>query len=90
MEAAGVGRRLDQCLARLKAAIEDTGGQMLITADHGNVEQMRDVANEHTAHTHNVVPLVYLGGQDVEFAEHGTLSDVAPLLDLMHMETPTR
>ena len=65
---------------------------MLITADHGNVEQMRDVANdqEHTAHTHNVVPLVYVGGQAVTFAEHGTLSDVAPtLLDLMHMEIPS-
>ncbi len=83
---------LDQCLARLKAAIEETGGQMLITADHGNVEQMRDVENdqEHTAHTHNVVPLVYVGAQAVTFAEHGTLSDVAPtLLDLMHMEIPS-
>ncbi len=82
---------LDACLARLAQTIEETGGQMLITADHGNVEQMRDVANdqEHTAHTSNVVPLVYIGPQEVVFAEHGTLSDVAPtLLDLMHMEIP--
>ena len=82
---------LDACLARLAQAIEETGGQMLITADHGNVEQMRDEANdqEHTAHTSNVVPLVYIGPQEVTFAEQGTLSDVAPtLLDLMHMEIP--
>jgi 2,3-bisphosphoglycerate-independent phosphoglycerate mutase len=82
---------LDACLGRLKQAITEVGGQMLITADHGNVEQMRDPASDqaHTAHTHNVVPLVYCGPQAVHFASHGTLADVAPtLLDLMHMEIP--
>jgi 2,3-bisphosphoglycerate-independent phosphoglycerate mutase len=83
---------LDRCLRRLCDAIEQVGGQMLVTADHGNVEQMRDEENdqEHTAHTHNLVPLVYVGPQDVQFAESGgTLSDVAPtLLDLMHLEIP--
>jgi 2,3-bisphosphoglycerate-independent phosphoglycerate mutase len=82
---------LDACMGRLCKTIDDVGGQMLITADHGNVEQMRDPASDqaHTAHTHNVVPLVYIGPQNVRFAEGGTLCDVAPtLLDLMHLEIP--
>ena len=82
---------LDHCLGRLADAVDETGGQMLVTADHGNVEQMLDesTGQQHTAHTHNAVPLVYLGQQDVAFAEGGTLSDVAPtLLDLMHLEKP--
>ena len=83
---------LDSCLAQLVAAISDVGGQMLVTADHGNVEQMRDPQSDqaHTAHTHNVVPLVYVGPQALEFSDKGTLSDVAPtLLDLMHLEIPS-
>jgi 2,3-bisphosphoglycerate-independent phosphoglycerate mutase len=82
---------LDACLARLQQAIMKTGGQMLITADHGNCEQMRDHENDqaHTAHTQNLVPLVYVGQADVTFDAGGTLSDVAPtLLDLMHIEKP--
>ncbi len=82
---------LDACLGRVREAIEAVGGQMLITADHGNVEQMRDeaTAQAHTAHTHNVVPLVYVGPQEVGFTEGGTLADVAPtLLDLMHLDIP--
>lgn len=82
---------LDASLGALRAAIEETGGQMLITADHGNCEQMLDPDNqqEHTAHTHNVVPLVYVGPQAVQLALGGTLADVAPtLLDLMHLEIP--
>ena len=82
---------LDGCLARLCEAIEQSGGQMLITADHGNCEQMSDPATDqpHTAHTHNVVPLVYVGPQEVSFDRPGALSDIAPtLLDLMHMEQP--
>lgn len=84
-------RTLDACLGRLRDVLAETGGQMLITADHGNVEQMRDTENdqEHTAHTHNLVPLVYFGPQQVHFAERGTLADIAPtLLELMHLEIP--
>jgi 2,3-bisphosphoglycerate-independent phosphoglycerate mutase len=83
---------LDACLGRIRDALQQSGGQMLITADHGNVEQMRDLANdqEHTAHTQNLVPLVYVGPQQVHFAERGTLADVAPtLLELMHLEVPS-
>ena len=54
---------LDECLARLEEAIADAGGQMLVTADHGNVEQMRDPLSdqEHTAHTSNLVPFGLCG-----------------------------
>ena len=82
---------LDTCLARLEAAIEETGGQMLITADHGNVEQMEDKVSgqAHTAHTSEPVPLVYVGPQAVTLADGGTLADVAPtLLTLMHTTIP--
>lgn len=82
---------LDACLARLVTAIEDTGGQMLITADHGNVEQMQDpdTGQPHTAHTSEPVPLVYVGPADLTLEDHGVLADVAPtLLTLMHMEVP--
>jgi 2,3-bisphosphoglycerate-independent phosphoglycerate mutase len=83
---------LDACIGELCDAIEQTGGQMLITADHGNCEQMLDPNSQqaHTAHTHNVVPLIYVGPQQVSLLSDGTLSDVAPtLLDLMHLEIPS-
>ncbi len=82
---------LDRSLARIAEALSATGGQMLVTADHGNVERMVDPTSEqpHTAHTCQPVPLVYVGPQAVELADDGTLSDVAPtLLDLMHLEIP--
>ncbi|MGI9328039.1 MAG: 2,3-bisphosphoglycerate-independent phosphoglycerate mutase [Pseudomonadales bacterium] len=82
---------LDACLARLVEAIDATGGQMLITADHGNVEQMSDAdsGQAHTAHTSEPVPLVYVGDQAIEFRPGGVLSDVAPtLLDLMGLTQP--
>jgi 2,3-bisphosphoglycerate-independent phosphoglycerate mutase len=82
---------LDECLGRIEAALAEVGGEMLITADHGNVEQMLDPANEqvHTAHTSEPVPLVYVGPKRVSFRDQGTLSDVAPsILTLMHMDIP--
>ena len=82
---------LDACIARLEEAIVSVGGNMLITADHGNVEQMRDPNSdqEHTAHTSNLVPLVYVGSRPVQLRSGGSLCDVAPtLLDLMHMDAP--
>ncbi len=82
---------LDRCLGRVEEALARTGGQMLITADHGNVEQMFDRSTDqaHTAHTSEPVPLVYIGPKAVRLAPHGTLSDVAPtMLDLMHLDIP--
>jgi 2,3-bisphosphoglycerate-independent phosphoglycerate mutase len=82
---------LDVCLGRIEQALKAADGQMLITADHGNVEQMFDPVSTqaHTAHTSGPVPLVYIGPQAISFSAPGTLSDVAPtILSLMHMEIP--
>ncbi len=82
---------LDRCLGNVAEAVLRVGGEMLITADHGNAEQMLDRVSgqAHTAHTSNPVPLVYLGGAPVELADHGALCDIAPtLLGMMGLEQP--
>ena len=82
---------LDKCLGRVMDALQKAGGEMLITADHGNAEQMRgeDTGQAHTAHTCNPVPLIYVGRLAHFIEEHGTLADVAPtLLYLMGLEQP--
>jgi 2,3-bisphosphoglycerate-independent phosphoglycerate mutase len=64
---------------------------MLVTADHGNVEMMRDPATgqPHTAHTVGPVPLVYVGMRDVTLRAGGALRDVAPtILDLLGLPQP--
>ncbi|STU87639.1 peptidase M37 [Klebsiella pneumoniae] len=60
--------------------MESVGGQLLITADHGNAEQMRDPATgqAHTAHTNLPVPLIYVGNKAVKAVNGGKLSDIAP------------
>lgn len=82
---------LDQCLSKVAAALEEVNGQCLVTADHGNAEQMVDpgTGQVHTAHTTTPVPLVYLGDRSLSFSSDGKLSDVAPtLLELMDLEIP--
>jgi len=83
---------IDLCLGRIIEALKSHDGQCLITADHGNCEKMMDhqTGQAHTAHTSELVPLIYFGQQQVTFeATGGTLSDVAPtLLTLMHLEQP--
>jgi 2,3-bisphosphoglycerate-independent phosphoglycerate mutase len=82
---------LDNCIAQVSDAVESVGGQLLITADHGNAEQMRDPATgqAHTAHTNLPVPLIYVGDKTVKAVEGGKLSDIAPtMLALMGMEIP--
>jgi len=83
---------LDQCLVKVVSAIESVDGHMLITADHGNCEQMQDskTGQPHTAHTCELVPLVYVGNNNVSLRqEGGTLSDVTPtLLALMGLPQP--
>ncbi|MBN9286404.1 MAG: phosphoglycerate mutase (2,3-diphosphoglycerate-independent) [Gammaproteobacteria bacterium 39-13] len=83
---------LDQCLHKVIDALESAGGEALITSDHGNAECMQDneTGQAHTAHTTNLVPLIYIGKQKVHFKKGiGTLSNVAPtLLSLMHLEKP--
>ncbi len=83
---------LDQCLARVCEAVREVGGDMLITADHGNLEQMQDYDADqpHTQHTTELVPLVYVGNKPVRFTRPtGRLPDVAPtLLKLMGLPQP--
>ena len=82
---------LDECLGRIVAAVRDTDAQCLITADHGNVEQMSDAntGQAHTAHTCEPVPLVYVGARQLRFRDGGTLADVAPtLLTLLELPVP--
>ncbi|MGH2394363.1 MAG: 2,3-bisphosphoglycerate-independent phosphoglycerate mutase, partial [Candidatus Limnocylindria bacterium] len=73
---------IDACLARVVAAVLAVGGALVITADHGNVERMRDAYGQpHTAHTTADVPLVLVGEpwRNARLRD-GTLSDVAPTL----------
>lgn len=82
---------LDECLARIVKALEQVNGQCLITADHGNVEQMNneETGQAHTAHTCEPVPLVYAGPKALHIKDGGILSDIAPtLLSLMELPIP--
>lgn len=81
---------VDHCIGRVVEALRETGGECLITADHGNAEQMSDpqTGQAHTAHTSELVPFIYVG-RDAIVRSGGTLSDVAPtMLHLMGMEQP--
>jgi 2,3-bisphosphoglycerate-independent phosphoglycerate mutase len=74
---------LDHCLGRIASAIRDAGGRAIITADHGNAEQMWDDELEapHTAHTSNPVPVILFDDQSRgRTLRNGTLRDVAPTL----------
>ena len=81
---------VDTCLQQAIEALKEVGGQCLITADHGNAEQMEDNdGNCHTQHTTGPVPLVYFGTKDLKLKANGSLCDIAPsLLDLMDLATP--
>jgi 2,3-bisphosphoglycerate-independent phosphoglycerate mutase len=81
---------VDICLGRILAAIERQGGALLITADHGNAELMRDpeTGGPHTAHTTNPVPVI-LAGSHAKNLHDGRLADIAPtLLKLMNLPRP--
>ncbi|HHH43167.1 MAG TPA: 2,3-bisphosphoglycerate-independent phosphoglycerate mutase [Gammaproteobacteria bacterium] len=80
---------IDRCLGRVFDALQEAGAEALITADHGNAEQMRgkETGQAHTAHTSNPVPLLYVG-RPAKMTD-GALADVAPsLLYLMGLEIP--
>ncbi len=81
---------LDGCLKRLYDVARASGGEMLITADHGNAEQMFDneTHQAHTAHTVNPVPFVYVG-RKARIASTGALEDIAPtMLYLLGLPIP--
>lgn len=81
---------LDGCLKTVKNCLEKSGGECLITADHGNLEQMLDTSTQQalTSHTCEPVPLIYLG-RKAKLKKGGLLSDIAPtLLTLMGLPSP--
>ncbi|MET0683047.1 MAG: 2,3-bisphosphoglycerate-independent phosphoglycerate mutase [Casimicrobiaceae bacterium] len=82
---------LDVCIGRVESALRAVGGELLITADHGNAEKMHDdvTGQPHTAHTLCLVPFVY-AGRPAEIAAGGSLQDVAPtLLAVMGLPQPS-
>ena len=81
---------VDDSIGKVVAALQEVGGECLITADHGNAEQMtnEETGQAHTAHTNLPVPLIYVG-REATALEGGKLSDLAPtMLTLMGMEVP--
>ena len=82
---------VDAELDRLGQAIADAGGHRLVTADHGNAEDMGTAEHPHTAHTSNPVPFIWLAPDDTtgRIREGGTLADVTPtILALLGIDTP--
>ncbi len=81
---------VDECVGKVTSAIFEQGGIVLITADHGNAEQMIDPVTKgpFTAHTTLPVPLIVAGAGDISL-KNGILADLAPtMLDLMDIEKP--
>ena len=84
---------VDIAIGKITEAVRSVGGALLITADHGNLEMMRDpvTGQPHTAHTVGPVPLVYVGARAVSLRAGGALRDVAPtLLELLGLPQPAQ
>ena len=82
---------LDECIGNIYHSILKVKGQMIITADHGNAEQMIDIVNnqKHTQHTTNLVPFIYVG-KKAKIKDNGKLSDIAPtIICLMDQKPPS-
>jgi len=81
---------VDTCLEKVVNAILATGGQCIVTADHGNADIMMDKDGKpFTAHTTNPVPMIVVGAGNVKLNEGGRLSDLIPtLLDMMNIDKP--
>jgi 2,3-bisphosphoglycerate-independent phosphoglycerate mutase len=82
---------VDDCVRRVVEKVLSLGGKLLITADHGNCEEMINAdGSPQTAHTTNLVPLIYVGddADDVKLSS-GKLADIAPtILSLLGLEQP--
>ena len=92
-EAVAAVEAVDRQLDRLAAAVRNAGGHLLVTADHGNADDMGTSEDPHTAHTTNPVPFVYVAPDGTDggyrIRDGGTLADVAPtLLSLVGVEKP--
>ncbi|MCZ6802603.1 MAG: 2,3-bisphosphoglycerate-independent phosphoglycerate mutase [Proteobacteria bacterium] len=86
---------IDKCLGKITESTQKVGGEIIITADHGNAEQLKAYTTEkiksqsHTAHTSNPVPLIYIGRPAKFLPGTGSLSDIAPtLLNIMGITQP--
>ena len=83
---------VDECVGKVVKLVEEKEGNLLITADHGNAEQMIDYATgePHTAHTTNPVPLILVTkNEKLKLKTGGKLADLAPtMLDLMNLQKP--
>jgi 2,3-bisphosphoglycerate-independent phosphoglycerate mutase len=84
---------VDKCVGRVVEAIRSRGGKVIITADHGNAEQMLDyeTGQPHTAHTSNPVPFILIDDtrKNAVLRDNGRLADIIPtLLELMGLEKP--
>src|SRR5579884_306461 len=82
---------VDAGLGRIAEAVEKSGGALLVTADHGNCEMMRDpqTGGPHTAHTTNPVPVLLVGARNRALSAEGRLADIAPtLLELLELPKP--
>ncbi len=82
---------VDQCIGRVTDSVRKVGGDCLITADHGNLEEMYDVRSGQVSTQHSTlpVPLVYVGPRAISLEDNGSLADVAPtILALMNLKQP--
>lgn len=82
---------IDVCLGKIISALQSVGGEVIITADHGNAEMMFDpnTNQPHTAHTSDPVPFLYIGRNALITKENGKLSDIAPtMLYLLGLPQP--
>jgi len=86
---------VDAALAKVRKVVQEERGVLLITADHGNVEEMGgdEVVGILTQHSCNPVPLIIAdyrsNAQPYELKHHGTLGDIAPtILDVLHVPQP--
>ena len=82
---------VDTCLGKIQAALKEIGGVAIITADHGNAEQMENplTGEPHTAHTSNPVKCIYAGNDEVKALKNGKLCDLAPtLLEILKIQKP--
>jgi 2,3-bisphosphoglycerate-independent phosphoglycerate mutase len=82
---------VDNCVGRIEAVLEEVGGVAIITADHGNAEQMENprTGEPHTAHTSNPVKCIYFGNNEVKALKNGKLCDLAPtLLEILKVRKP--
>jgi 2,3-bisphosphoglycerate-independent phosphoglycerate mutase len=80
---------VDTCVGKIVAAVQERGGELLITADHGNSDQMLEHGEVWTAHSMNKVPLIYVTNKKHVKLKEGVLADIAATcLDVLKIEKP--